>query len=378
MLHKKVQKRAAQFVARLKKRQFDGASFLYLLTAFLAVAACVLIVWFAYGQFVRDAGNTAIIDPHGGQDDMEEVPLCEHMRLIDGVCVAHEEETVSQYIAIMVENHFEANPLSGIAEASVVYEAPVEGHIPRLLAIYPIETDVSKVGPVRSARPYYLDWVSEFGDAMYMHVGGSPEALEKIWAFGMFDMNEFSRGWYYWRSSDRLAPHNTYTSQKLWSEAATRYADDSMQLATDGWRFGAMDECEAACVSRIDIEHSVGGYDIAWAYSSTTGQYARTQFGSVHADADGTPYVADTILLQRVDAEVIDNVGRLHVGTIGEGDGYVSRDGHAIEATWRKESRTAKTRWFDNEGNEIALKPGKIWVQVVSQFGSVDVTVLDN
>jgi hypothetical protein len=371
---KKIKKHISGAIARVRLRPFDSASILYLLAGLLAFAACMLIVWFAYGQLAYDRTGNSIVSPQVYGDEEREA-LCEHMRLIDGVCVEHEEDTVGQYIAVMVENHYEANPLSGIAEASVVYEAPVEGHIPRFLALYPIETEVEKVGPVRSARPYYLDWVSEYGDAMYMHVGGSPEALEKIWVFGLFDMNEFSRGWYYWRASNRNAPHNTYTSNKLWSEAATRYEDDSYALATEGWRFGLMDACDSSCVTRIDIEQSVGGYDIAWEYVSTTRQYERTQFGRTHADADGDAYVADTILLQRVEAEVVDGVGRLHIDTIGEGDGYVFRDGHAIAATWKKENRTAKTRWFNAEGREIALKPGKIWVQVVSQFGSVDVTV---
>ena len=374
MSFQKIKKYVITSAVRMRKHSFDSVRILYVLTGILALTACVLIIWFAYGQFANEQRGNSIVNPNGGAQTGEEDAVCEYMRLIDGVCVASEEETVSQYIAIMVENYVEANPLSGIAEASVVYEAPVEGYIPRLLALYPIDTEVEKVGPVRSARPYYLDWVSEYGDAMYMHVGGSPEALEKIGAFNIFDMNEFSRGWYYWRSSNRSAPHNTYTSSKLWNSAATKYADDSLAVATEGWRFGSLDPCEVDCVPRIDIQHAIGGYQIAWEYNSSTEQYERIQFGRPHADADGDRYVADTVLLQRVNAEVIDEAGRLFINTIGEGTGYVFRDGYALPATWRKKNRTSRTRWFDESGSEIALKPGTIWVEVVSQSGSVAIT----
>lgn len=360
------------------KRPYDSARMLYFLAALIGCVSVVLLFWFLFGQFLFESHEgSSLVDPNPNEEERENsiIPECEHMRLLDGVCVQSEQATKGRYIAIMVENHFEANPLSGIADASVVYEAPVEGHIPRLLAIYPIDTDVPQVGPVRSARPYYLDWVSEYGDALYMHVGGSPEALEKIWAFGLFDMNEFSRGWYYWRATDRYAPHNAYTSSKLWRDANERYGKEFSNGASAWWSFRLMDPCQEDCVSRIDIEQSVGGYDVAWLYTSSTRQYMRTQFGRSHADTDGTRYIADTILLQRVHAEVVDEVGRLHIDTIGEGDGYVFRDGYAIQATWKKEGRSDKTRWFDMDGKEIALKPGKIWVQVVSEFGSVHVTL---
>jgi hypothetical protein len=361
---------------RLTKRPFDSANILYLLTGFLAIISCCLIFWFTYQQFVGRVTPGSLIDPNGGKNNEEpEDTRCEYMRVLDGVCVEKESDTTGESIAIMVENHFEANPLSGISDAAVVYEAPVEGHIPRLLAIYSAKADVSQVGPVRSARPYYLDWVSEYGDAMYMHVGGSPEALEKIWAFDMFDMNEFSRGWYYWRSNTRRAPHNTYTSSNLWSQALEKYGEEDMQMLQKGWRFGDMEPCVEDCVSRIDIEQSVGGYDLAWEYDTLSEQYERTQFGKVHRDMGGSGYVADTILIQRVEATVVDGVGRLHIETIGEGDGYVFRNGYAIAATWKKDERTSRTRWFDEEEKEIALKPGKIWVQVVSQNGTVEVVV---
>jgi len=373
-----VQEKRAALLQWLKKPTYDSASILYILTAFLGVVAFGLVLWFGVQYFSGVDSSRTIVHPLAGRDTEEdEEGKCMFTRLLDGVCVQTADDVSGRHVAIMIENHFEANPLSGIGDASVVYEAPVEGHIPRLLAIYPATADVSKVGPVRSARPYYLDWVSEYGDPMYMHVGGSPEALEKIWAFDIFDMNEFSRGWYYWRSDERSAPHNTYTSSKLWNEAFDRYGTDELVDLTDGWKFGPMDACVDGCVSRIDIEHSLGGYDIAWEYNTTTEQYERTQFGRVHADAGGPGYVADTVLLQRVDAEVVDEIGRLHIATIGEGEGYVFRNGYAIHATWEKESRTSRTRWFDEQNEEITLKPGKIWVQVVSQYGSVDVTVAE-
>ena len=125
-----------------------------------------------------------------------------------------------QVFAVMVENSAEAWPLSGLDQAFLVIEAPVEAKIPRLEGFYYLgQKEVEKIGPVRSARPYYVDWAEEFG-ALYAHVGGSPAALKQITASNdLFDLNEFWHGPNFWREAFRFIPHNVYTSTELLTQA---------------------------------------------------------------------------------------------------------------------------------------------------------------
>ncbi|HLC70188.1 MAG TPA: DUF3048 domain-containing protein, partial [Patescibacteria group bacterium] len=106
---------------------------------------------------------------------------------LDGRGVTSSEKVTPQVVAVMIDNHIDARPQSGLAVASVVYEVPVEGSITRFMALYDGDDLVEEVGPVRSARAYYLDWLSEYGDALYLHVGGSPEALNLIKKRSIFD-----------------------------------------------------------------------------------------------------------------------------------------------------------------------------------------------
>ncbi len=112
--------------------------------------------------------------------------------------------------AIMVENSPEARPQSGLVDAGVVYEAIAEGGITRFVTFFQ-EAQPEVVGPVRSLRPYYIDWVRQF-DAAVAHVGGSTQALRQVKAFGVKDLDEFANAGAYWRDSARYAPHNAYTS----------------------------------------------------------------------------------------------------------------------------------------------------------------------
>jgi hypothetical protein len=289
--------------------------------------------------------------------------------------VEREEGALPRVVGVIVENNFEAWPLSGISRASVVYEAPVEGHIPRFFALYPIDADVPEVGPVRSARPYFIDWAGEYPGLMYLHVGGSPEALSEIERQKLFDVNGITRGWYFWRDEEeRKAPHNTYTSSRLWVKAAEAYGSAFATTSLDQWVFQEMSEPCAECVTAVTISFSPGGYSVTWRYNTETGKYERYQQSNTDADrdTDGNIIAADTIIIQQVNATVLDAVGRLRVDTIGEGDATIVRGGVWTYASWKKPSRNARTVWIDKEtGAPVALKPGVIWIEVIDQNGSL-------
>lgn len=346
---------------------FDTSKYIYILAVLIFITGIGLAAWFAYGS-VSANNNENVVDETPivvGSKDAEED--CNFRRKLDGVCVELEKQIDPDLIAIMVENNLEAWPLSGITKAQVVYEAPVEGNIPRYMLIYTLDTeDVEKVGPVRSARPYYLDWVSEYGRVMYMHVGGSPEALEAIDNFNIFDLNEMNRGWYYWRSEDRTAPHNTYTSNKLWTKAFNDYNKYSEDSDYDGWVFDKQTTCVEDCVTDIRASFSsANAYKAGWVYNAEKMQYVRYQGTKKVEEDDGGEIFADTIIVQRVKAKVVDDIGRKEIETVGNGEAVIFRDGKVFEGTWEKKSRKDRTQWYDKEGKPIGLKAGKIWIEIL-------------
>ena len=141
----------------------------------------------------------------------------------------NKEAATPRIYGVMVDNHLNAWPQSGLDQAMLVIEAPVEARVPRMLAFFSEEQDVKKIGPVRSARPYYLDWNAEF-DAVYAHVGGSPAALEFLQVDDTIDINEFSNEWFFWRENGtrtgtfwRAPPAGKTMPSPPWSNA-TRIA----------------------------------------------------------------------------------------------------------------------------------------------------------
>ena len=117
----------------------------------------------------------------------------------------------SRPIAVMIDNNINAMPQAGLLEADIIYEIIVEGGESRLMLILQ-DKDLDKIGPIRSARHYFLDYALE-NDAIYVHYGWSPQAQSDIASLGVNNINGiYESSTDFWRVSDKYAPHNAVTS----------------------------------------------------------------------------------------------------------------------------------------------------------------------
>lgn len=287
-----------------------------------------------------------------------------YQRAIDGAAVDSEEKINPPLFAVMIENIFEARPLSGISKASLVYEAITEAGITRFLAIYTADNFVEEIGPVRSARLYYLDWAEEYG-ALYAHCGGSPEAIRAVSRYNVFDLDQFYNGQYFWRSKKRFAPHNLYTSTELLNKAFNYKGWEVKDF--EGRIFKEESKIEERPVEEreIVINFSTPSYKVNWKYDLEKNDYLRYQAGEVQRDKDGSEVRAKNIIVQFVKMWVVDSVGRKRMETIGNGRAIVFRDGKSIEGKWVKIEKGSRTAFYDENGEEIKFNPGITWIEVV-------------
>ncbi len=183
---------------------------------------------------------------------------------------------------IMIENSEDARPQSGLSQAGVVFEAIAEGGITRFLALFQ-DTAPDNVGPIRSARPYYLQWALGF-DAGYAHVGGSPEAITDISDWGVRDLDQFYNGSSYHRVSSREAPHNVYTAIATLNtlEANKGYTSSTFT----SFPRKTEDPLKVPTAKTINFNISGPLYNVAYTYDATTNSYLRSEGGEAHIDAN--------------------------------------------------------------------------------------------
>jgi hypothetical protein len=368
-----MKKKIKKLNKKLKKMfDFGDPRYIYILAGMVFFTGVMLIGWFIFQGVFRGVSDDDFDNYIEEEEISEESEECEYRRKLDGVCVYSKKQIDPDLVGVIIENNRDAWPLSGVSEASIVYEAQVEGGITRYLAIYTADTEVEEVGPVRSARPYYIDWLGEYGSIMFMHVGGSPEALNLIERFDVFDINEFYRSWYFWRGNGRNAPHNTYTSEKLWNKAYEGYREYIEKEDYNAWFFEKIESCKEDCVKDITVPASWTPYQVKWKYDESSEQYVRYQGRNQAYDASGKEILADNVVVQMVKQKTIDEIGRQEINTIGEGEVYVFRNGKLTRGTWEKTGYKDRTMWYDNSGDIITLKPGKIWIEVLSDVEEVE------
>ncbi|OGF21081.1 hypothetical protein A2316_02935 [Candidatus Falkowbacteria bacterium RIFOXYB2_FULL_38_15] len=285
------------------------------------------------------------------------------VRLLDGIAVQNESEINPPIFAVQVENMVDSWPLSGLSRADLVYETLVEAGITRFLALFTEGNSTGAIGPVRSARPYYIDWAEEYG-ALYAHSGGSPEALQIVSGYNVLNVDEFANGKYFWRETSRYAPHNLYTSSDLLSQAFIN-KEAKVKDNFEAWQF----KDEAVVEFRpensiINIDFSSVNYLAKWQYLKDENSYLRYQGEKIKKDKEGGEIKVKNIVVQFTEIIVLDDVGRKKIKTIGSGEAIIFQDGIKIEGEWKKEKRGDRTRFYDRNGVEIKFNPGVTWIEV--------------
>ncbi len=316
-------------------------------------------------------------------------------------------------LTVMIENHEDSRPQSGLSRADIVYEAVAEGGITRFLAIYycgaagPWTQRKYDLGPVRSARTYFLDLASEYADyPLYVHVGGAgncndstvdsrARALCQLDKYGWkskdhwSDMDQFALSYKVCRREPErtgkvvATEHTMYCdSQILWQEAADR----DLAAKNDGdqwddnfkeWQF--KDEAKAedrGSVARIAFDFWKGyqAYGVEWTYDRASNLYKRNNGGAPHLDFLTQNQLQAKVVIVQLAQETgpVDEHKHLLYKLIGQGKAIIFQDGKAVEGTWSKKDRQARTIFKDSAGKEIKLNRGKIWIEILPQGNKVD------
>lgn len=314
-------------------------------------------------------------------------------------------------LTVMIENHTDARPQSGLSKADVVYEVVAEGAITRFMAVFYCADalyalkDEYDIGPVRSARTYFLDWASEYSDTpLYAHVGGAGQcndptvdprakALCQIEKYGWKnkdtwgDLDQWALGIKECRREETRVGHEVATEHQmycsslaLWAKAEARkltnlnYKGVSWNKNFRSWQFKE-DQPSAGSVSpEFDFWRDYKAYAVKWDYDKASNAYRRSNGGQPHIDFNTQEQlVAKNVVVQFAkETGPLDEHKHLIYGTTGNGRALIFQDGLVIEGTWAKKSRTDRTLYYDNSGREVKFNRGPVWIEILPTTGKVN------
>jgi len=303
-------------------------------------------------------------------------------------------------LGVMIENHEDSRPQSGISRADVVYEAVAEGGITRFLAIFLCRASALdvQVGPVRSARTHFIDFLSGYGNyPLYAHVGGANDfdgsgrthpkvrALEQISSYGWKlynDLDSMALSFpVYWRDEKRLGrpvavEHTMYsTTDRLYEAAAERGLTD---VDSEGktwsedfvsWQFkdDAKEDQRGDKSPEFSFWEGYSAYDVKWEYDKSSNNYQRINGGQKARDRNDDSFVEAKVVIVvfMIEKRSIDENKHLLYGTTGSGKAVIFQDGQAISGTWNKKEREDRMIFKDARGKSIEFNRGQIWIEVL-------------
>ena len=288
-------------------------------------------------------------------------------------------------IAVMIDDSPAARQQAGLSFASIVWQAPAEGGIPRYMAVFQSGTP-PRIGPVRSARLYFVRWASEW-KAVYEHAGGPPPLVAYLAGPTSPVVNVDGRATS--RVTFRLAPHNLYTD----GERLRRFAEDSLGATSDHltydptapgrlqpFRDGAAEADRGPDGGTIRVTYTSAV--VTYTYDRASNTWLRSVDGREQHDALDTPnpgngtigagpriapttVVVMVVPIRRSKAIEGPALGRLEADSVGTNTAWVFADGRVTKGVWVKKTPSDRTRLLDSHGKEIVFPRGQIFMQVV-------------
>lgn len=281
-----------------------------------------------------------------------------------------DENSKTRPIAVMINNNHQAWPHAGLDDAYITYEIIAEGGITRMMAIFK-DKDTAKIGSVRSARPYYLDYALE-NDAIYVHYGWSEDAKSDISSLGVDNINGLTTSSVFWRdtSLNKASEHTAFTSMEKINTYAKEQGYDrdtnkELLLNYSVDEISLKDKEDAKKADKIYIKYSYYT-DTSYEYDPDKKVYLRSMSNTPHKDAiTGQQYTAKNIIITPIKNYAYDSYGRQKLENIGSGEGYYITDGYAVPITWEKSGRSSQTVYkYKSTGKEIKVNDGNTYIQI--------------
>lgn len=286
---------------------------------------------------------------------------------LNGIEVTSKDDLSKPVTAIMIENSPDARPHSGLKQAEVIYEAIAEGGITRFLTLFQ-QHKPQLIGPVRSLRMYYVDWLAPY-QASVAHVGGSHASLQEIRNGKYRDIDQFFNGSSYWRANDRRPPHNVYTSFEKLDALNAGKGYKSSQFTSFTRTDGKVSDKPNAV--SIDINFSSSWYNTHYDYDKASNTYLRSIGGQASNDREEGRLAPSIVIALHVnETTVMEDGWRQSIVTNGTGTATVFQNGTAAEYTWRKNDRSSPLELIDAAGKPVALNRGQTWIAAVPIGGN--------
>ncbi len=341
----------------------NGVKVLLIILAILIVIAGVLLALKVFNKGQTE--ETAIEQP--------KEPEKPQVKIVD-------VNSKTRPYAVMINNNHAAWPQCGLQDAYLVYEIIAEGGVSRMMALFK-DTYPTKVGSVRSARHYFMDYANE-NDAIYIHWGGSPQAYSKMSSIDDLDGIALEGSMFFRdKTLNRAYEHTGFvdlekTKQYSEEHGYTRDTDKDLLLNYSAEEVDLSTNEQAKAANDVTLKYS-DYHTTSYEYDAENKVYNRSMGGKANVDLEtGEQYTAKNIIVYKVNNYTLNDgegKGRQELENIGSGTGYYISNGYSVPITWEKSSHDGQTVYKYENGEEITVNDGNTFIQIMPTSGAITI-----
>lgn len=280
-------------------------------------------------------------------------------------------------VFVVVENHPDARPQWGLTSSDIVWEMVAEGGITRMLLMYSDASRIpEKVGPIRSARHYFVDLAEGF-DGIFVHFGYSPKAKSQIANHNVDNINGLVDNYFYRDSSRGVSSeHTSYTTNEAIKKAieSKEYRAEIKDEYKSPFKFSSKTKTLSAPLSKITVAYS-SDYTYTFHWSTKINKFKCTLNGSAFVDSEGVQQTFDNIIICYTDITSLnDSKGRVDFD-FSEGEGVYASNGSYTDITWKKGDSDDMIKFYNKVGDELSLNVGRTYIAIMDESAKPSNTI---
>lgn len=361
-----------------KKTVYDKKKILIAATALVGVILIIMTIVIVSGKNKDKDKNATTTEVAINVEPISTITDAEDLQVVsrEGYVISElsgqwidESLEYQRPLCIMINNISDAMPQSGIQTADIVYEMEVEGGITRLMCVFKDYANLPKLGPVRSARQFYVE-VADMYDALYTHIGTSIYAEAEIPRLGVDNLDGMYAlsGFMFYRDESRYAPHNCYVDGPRTVEGieymgyATEYTAKPEKMFDFYYEDTNIGNGNVANKISTDFDYNSPWFE----YNADEGLYYRFQYGGPQIDDQtGEQLKFKNVIVMFVSYSTISDYGHQDIDWDKGGTGFYATNGEYKSITWKKDNGVLK--YFDEDGNQLCMNPGQTFISVFDE-----------
>lgn len=358
----------------------------------MALLVCTVLGLFACGKqdeitYTPPTDPILNTDPAPVTDPVPTTPAVTYRHPLNGEAL--EEPWTGRASSVALGNTKAAMPQHGISQASLIYEAEVEGSSTRIMAVFGDVQDLQPIGPVRSARTFFNNICVSL-DAVIFHAGGSVRGRKGYYDLSGSKIPDWehvnallgANSSYFYRDKERKSAgynleHTMFTDgERMYKALEKKEYLKVNEGGTDvGLTFVEDFPLTGTAANTVVVKFK-SGKTSTFTYDATTGLYSASQYKQDWIDGNTGEVMTYKNLVVLNAKQTVKSDGEYPrsyytLTDVTDGEGWLVIDGQMVPIKWSRAELEDPFVYTLEDGTPVSFEPGRTYTAITSSSSAI-------